>query len=216
VLDVARAAWYDPLAEPQIGVDFTKVQTPDEAVEFVQRYGLPNTAYGALGKEDVRGRHGGPVKQLAQASTEILEWAASLRELAHTAIRVRKAAVEHDAKAMNRLRARFKGSDDRSVLLRANAWVTGQLTIGLSESTAVFYSGAPGQFRIGIQPHTLHDVCYFMVARALAEKERLEACEECPRLFIKEDERQRFCSTACGTRARVRRFKARPQSKKRG
>ena len=69
-------------------------------------------------------------------------------------------------------------------------------------------SVCPGAWRLGVAPTTLEGVCYLTVALMLAEKEPIEVCCEptCGHFFVATDGRQKFCTPACGNRARYRRY----------
>ena len=67
---------------------------------------------------------------------------------------------------------------------------------------------AQGRGALVWAPTTLEGVCYLTVALMLAEKEPIEVCCEptCGHFFVATDGRQKFCTPACGNRARYRRY----------
>lgn len=206
VLDATRATHYDPLTESNLGMALARLKTPTEVVDFVQRFGLLSAKFAGLKPATLPSRVVEPI-------ADILKEAARLLHLVKTASLVRRGAAG-DAAAIKTLRERFKGIDDRAVLLAASAWVTWWLTRGLSEASPIVYDPAiaggvatPGQFRIGIKPESLLEVCYLMISHTLAGKEPIEVCPECDQPFLPDDPRQRFCTPTHASRARARRFK---------
>jgi hypothetical protein len=111
-----------------------------------------------------------------------------------------------------------------AMLLEAGAWIAGEFTEKLFGAMPYVYDRSaageavrPGILRIGVRPLSLVQVCYLVLALALAEKEPLDVCPECERVFVIEDRRQKFCSPGCANRARFRRFqtkKAKSDGKK--
>jgi hypothetical protein len=65
---------------------------------------------------------------------------------------------------------------------------------------------APGRLRVGIIGDTLLDFCCLTVAQAIAT-EPIATCDECNRVFVIDDKRQKFCEPVCANRARFRRYK---------
>jgi hypothetical protein len=118
---------------------------------------------------------------------------------------------------------RLVDADDRTILIHASDWSALGLSGGLIDARPYVFDRAgtgeavpPGQLRVGILPETLLEVCYLTTALALAEKEPLEICPECRRVFIVEDGRQKFCTPTCASRARFRRFQEKQSSKRKG
>ena len=58
-----------------------------------------------------------------------------------------------------------------------------------------------------LDPNTLLGFCYMTIAHAIASREPLATCDECQRVFVVDDARQKFCNPKCAGRARFRRFK---------
>jgi hypothetical protein len=101
--------------------------------------------------------------------------------------------------------------DSRRIIERALEWVTLviNLKLELSEVRAWAYPDPDvPKLALAVAPSTLLGYCYLTVAAAAA-REPLARCEECQLPFVVEDARQRYCSAACGNRARQRRFKER-------
>ena len=62
---------------------------------------------------------------------------------------------------------------------------------------------------------TLLDYCYLSVAHILAS-EPLAVCQECDRVFVVEDQRQKFCEPKCAGRAGSERIRTRAEQSARG
>jgi hypothetical protein len=108
---------------------------------------------------------------------------------------------------------RLVDADDRTVLIKASESAAWHLTSVLAGAQPSVFDRAaqgeavsPGHLRLGILPETLEQACYLSVAVALAEKEPLDICPECRRVFLLADPRQKFCTPACAGRSRYRRF----------
>ena len=112
---------------------------------------------------------------------------------------------------------RFEGVDNRTLLMGVSQKAADKLNDGLAGDNAAPYvfdrafigeSVCPGAWRLGVAPTTLEGVCYLTVALMLAEKEPIEVCREltCGHFFVATDGRQKFCTPACGNRARYRRY----------
>ena len=111
---------------------------------------------------------------------------------------------------------RFEGADDRTNLTHAHQnHVAYLLNEGIANSRPCVYDRSfmgepvmPGALRVGVRPNSLRGACYLSVALALADRVPIGICADptCGRPFFIEDKRQRFCSRACGSRVRFRRF----------
>jgi hypothetical protein len=64
----------------------------------------------------------------------------------------------------------------------------------------------PGRFEFTLQGVTLLDFCYLSAAYILSDNPSLATCEECARVYVIEDKRQRFCEPKCASRSRARAF----------
>ncbi len=227
VVDYARGSAWDPLSEPALGRELTRVHTATDAVGFAQRFGLLNEGAEGIDRIPnalVPGRE--PFQEFVAA-------AEALRTISRTVLDVR-AAVGGDTQALLRLKARFftteapagrevvardwdppperiAETDDHSLLIHASHWSGWQLSVALKGTRAFIYDRAergesvpPGHLRVGILPRTLLEVCYLTLAVSLADKDPLSLCGECERLFVVEDARQKFCTPKCASRARFR------------
>lgn len=214
VIENRHAEIYEPLTlTDNVGIALARVRTPDEAVTFATAFGLLTAGPGTPGF---------PLPAvLSQSWADFEREATSLRRIFRTTIDVRNAQAG-DAAALARLRDRFARpdgdeDDDRSLLIRANAWAALGLNNKLLrvrayvfEPTHLFTSTQPpGELRLGLVGPTLLDYCAITFAHALAT-EPVVFCEECQRPFVRADTRQRFCEPACANRARFRRFKTKP------
>jgi len=221
VMDGARATFYQPLAEPSLGLELTSVTTPDAAVAFVQRFGLLHTAW--------EPSYQAAPAQLREPVERFIAAADDLRGIIAIALDVRR-AVDGNRDALARVRDRFgkvvahhsgDKPDDRAILIYASDWTALGLSNGLAAARPYVYDRAergetvpPGRLRVGILPDTLREVCYLTIAFQLADKEPLGICPECQRVFVIEDGRQRFCTPACASRVRFRRFKTKQKEKR--
>ncbi len=213
VLDFQRSTSYQPLMERRIWIELTRVRTPPDVVNFVTQYGLlekSRDCRGLLHPKDIPAQDSEP-------TSDFIEAGAKLRHIAETMVYVRRAASGDDG-AMAWLRDGFgrdEAADDRAVMMEAShsaAWAVNNGLLASGANPYVFdraqmgESVDPGHWRVGVLPESLRGVCYLMLALSLADREPLEICEQCERLFVVEDPRQRFCTPTCSTRARVARF----------
>src|SRR4051812_16137884 len=53
VMDCARAEQYQPLSDPMVGLELTRVRSPDDAVTFVRRFGMLRSFPPGAGREDL-------------------------------------------------------------------------------------------------------------------------------------------------------------------
>lgn len=239
IVDYGRGSTYEPLSDKTIGLELTRVRTPEDATAFAKRFGLLRS-----GLENIDVLPGVPTHLLPPGRapvSEFIESADRLRSIASVVRDVRH-ANDGDAAAMARLRARFVvakkkpkllqpvrywdptedqivDTDDRTVLIHASSWSGWQLSIGLKDCRSFIFDRAergeavpPGLLRVGILPRFLLDVCYVTMAFALADKEPVDVCPECERAFVIEDARQKFCDPKCASRARYRKFQQRKES----
>jgi hypothetical protein len=131
--------------------------------------------------------------------------------------RIETAAGTIFRKARDLYPADYFTQDDRTILIKASDWAALGLSNGLLQSQArpyVFEPAqlfpdariAPGGLRVGVLPETLLGFCYLTVASMIAS-EPIAICDECNRVYVVNDKRQRFCEPACANRARFQRFK---------
>ena len=105
VLDCARASTYHPLAEPETGIELARVRTPEDAVKFVQRFGLLSQPI-PLPAE--------PLKALREPFRSFETDAKELRYILETARLVRRGG-EGDAEAIDQLRRMVLIPEDAEV-----------------------------------------------------------------------------------------------------
>jgi hypothetical protein len=211
VLDSRRAERYSPeFADGNPGIELSRVRAPDDAVRFVERFGL-------LTKP--RLLDGDPIPaDLRQPFSDFEKAADDLRKIIRTTMDVR-AAVSGNVEAFARIRQDFERRDvrrdNRSLLIHASGWVALALSSRLVDVYPHVFERAqafpdvatkPGGLRLGLIGETLLAFCSIRVAEALCH-EPLKSCEECNGVFIVDDARRRFCTSACATRARSRRYK---------
>jgi len=220
VLDCRAASHYQPLASlKDIVRALTAIQLPEDAVVFAERFGLLRESRAdrlVYLSEDPVAR-----ERVSFFTTE----AAELRELIQVHRAVTK-AVAGDRDSADFIRAwaqrSLTGSGDDTVrmcsadsgnlpamLLDASQWVARTLTARLRGAEPLVYdrtvageSVPPGTLRIGLDPQDLEQCCSLAIALMFAEKEPLDICPTCERAYISEDARQKFCTPACGQRAR--------------
>jgi hypothetical protein len=236
-MDGLRAERYEPLLEPRIGVELSRVRTPDEAVSFVTRFGMLTQPRHLLEGESCPAEIWQPFADFERASED-------LRRIHRTLSDVRKGSAG-DREALARLRKDFGplepekeqrietaagtvfiearalyppeyfSKDERTILIKASDWAAGALNNGLIDAHPCVFEPAqlfqdprraPGRLCVGILAETLLGFCYLTFAQALST-EPIAVCDECNRIFIVDDKRQKFCEPACANRARFRRFK---------
>ncbi len=207
---------YAPINEPTLGIELANVHTSDDAANFVTRFGLLRSSSGLGWKvETVKGLYRPEEKR--EPIADILSAATELRSIAQTAILVRKGAGG-DEPSMDHLRSELQLADslsDRSILLHASANVASMLSGGLASATPKVYLRGfadsaiqvVGMWSVGIEAETLLETCYLSLTLALSDEHPVEICGECGRLFVIEDPRQKFCTPACASRNRFKRFK---------
>jgi len=106
VMDGARAVTYHPFAEPALGLELARVRTPEEAVAFVERFGLLNRPYYS--------EHERPMTVLREPFGVFQETAGTLRDILETARLVRR-GVDGDAEATRALHVRLLVPEDAEV-----------------------------------------------------------------------------------------------------
>jgi hypothetical protein len=234
VLDAPRGEDYDPLTKPNIGLELVRVTDAEAAVRFATEFGLLRRGYV---EKDVL------IIPQRESLSSFLDAARTLNRYMTTILDVRD-GEQGDREALARLRREFVGgpvrerrkprewhppsehvaadTDDRTLLLHASEWATWQISIGLKEARIfVFDRGVrgenvpPGNLRVGVLPTTLLDVCYMQIATTLADREPVEVCRECRRVFLMDDARQKFCTPKCASRFRFVKHKNSPRYKKR-
>lgn len=197
------------------GLDLARVRTPDEALAFINVYGpLNELPDGLLMLEDrVRGKTTlkRPI-EVRERVDDVLRDAIEFREMLAVALDTRKAAGDDSAKRRFERFVRALGQDDSSSRVRQSRemWASQLIALAINESIAAARCSvqaiAPGQFEMQLLSSTLRGYCYISIARSLASREPLAVCEECARIYAREDGRQRFCEPKCAGKARSRRF----------
>ena len=188
VVDRSRASTYHPLAERDVGIELARVRTPEDALGFVQRFGLLRQPISLSGQ---------PLP-LRESFRSFETDAEELRYILEVARLVRRGA-ETDPDAIGQLRRllvipedadvlvpdeetgeyidrragdvytpeeRFVGVDDRTILMYAHEYqVARRLNEGIVDSPPCVYDRAfmgesvpPGSLRVGVRPTTLAGV----------------------------------------------------------
>lgn len=169
-------------------------------------------------------------RTVSEPLAEMLDTASRLRVILRVLGDLRKVVDGKDKKdaALDRLRTwgestfplhlRYPGgpkSRERDVrfLRDVEFWLAAKLTEGL-KGVQVWVTGGGlsnldlGEFRFAIgMPTSLLHFCFLQLSQMAIGRTTFDQCAECGEMFHVVDGRQRFCSKACGTRARVRRFK---------
>ncbi|MCY4602513.1 MAG: CGNR zinc finger domain-containing protein [Acidobacteria bacterium] len=208
VFDTTRATTYQPLTEPQLGIELARVHTEDEVVAFVRRYGLlqskpePTNVDGLLHEVVIF------FLMNAYAVAGVLEWAVRLRQAAggdSTALsELRKGKTIppesrypiHKGGGLDTMaRAdrlwvpdeRLVDADDRTVLMRSsermaaylNALLRGEdAGIQFVDRAAMGEDAPPTRWRLGMMPSTLLGACYLSVALTLVDQKPIGICAE--------------------------------------
>lgn len=125
VMDLRRSTDYQPLAEPHVGVELSRVRTPKDATAFVQRFGMLRAT-----REDHRvvqqmRAPEGRWAPLREGFVDFEAAALDLHGILEDALLIQKAAGG-DAKAIGELRERFVISEDREITVRD---ATGDLVV---------------------------------------------------------------------------------------
>lgn len=166
VVDRSRASTYHPLAEPDVGIELARVRTPEDALAFVQRFGLLRQPLSLPGQ---------PLKPLRESFGAFEIDAEELRYILEKARLVRRGA-ETDPDAIGQLRQlllipenaevsvcdektgeyvtrragdvyspdeRFVGVDDRTIVMYAHEYhVARRLNEGIADSPPCVYDRA--------------------------------------------------------------------------
>ena len=153
VVDRLRAATYHPLAEPDVGIALARVRTPEDALAFVQRFGLLRESL------YVRGQ---PLKPLREKLRSFQNEAEELRDIFEVARLVRR-GVETDPDAIGQLCQLLFIPEDVEVSVRDEK--TGEYVTRRAEDV---YS--PDERFVGADDRTILMYAYeYRVARPLSE-----------------------------------------------
>ncbi len=206
VLDRERATEYQPYSEKGMVFELAAVQTHHDALAFVQRYGLL--------------RHGPDAQEWREPLEEWQSEALTLRGILYL-LRALRQGLEGD---MEDLRARWRGAiaplflaspeNDQELLAQAAKAVALVVSEGLEnveEGIAAmgvdWEEGSIGEFRLAARPRDLLGYVYHELAMLIVNRAPLNVCAECGRVFPITDPRQKYCSSACGSHARYRRWR---------
>jgi hypothetical protein len=214
-IDAKHAAEYvlQPGDFPGLLDALTNIEKSRDAVQFVERYGLL--------------RAGPTAPRLAEPFLEWQERACELRAIFYLREALRRSLA--DPKDDRELRDRViriarelepaerEGARLENVQRWADLALARAVNEGLGEARFIVAPSSllslengspvsPGHFLLSAEVHDLVEAAYCSLALAIANRKEIRSCEECERIFTPADNRQRFCTPRCATRARVRRY----------
>ncbi len=219
-LNAERGSLYSPYQDADLAFAFAHLARggADEAVAFVQRFGLLSH---------------GPEDEVHRERLEDIQREARVVELLLTTHAALQRAVAGDTDAVTVTAAfsreylepllRERGLNlpvgEQPRLEAVAGWIAEQVTHGLAEgdvrealASAVgttSWSSQPtaADFVITADARDLLGYIYHHLATLFVSRARTRACEACGQFFTVADRRQRFCSTTCSNRKRYRRWK---------
>lgn len=110
------------------------------------------------------------------------------------------------------LRRNFERQSDAEFLHSVGDWLSMVLTEGLSDTSILVTAGGtfsedpPGTLRLGIRGRSLLQFCYLHLIQTFLGQTPIKDCAQCRGPFVADHARRRFCTEACATLARVRRY----------
>ncbi|MCY3842725.1 MAG: CGNR zinc finger domain-containing protein [Acidobacteria bacterium] len=116
VMDLRRSTDYQPLAEPHVGVELSRVRTPEDATAFVQRFGMLRATREDRRVVQMRAPEDGWAP-LREGFVDFEAAALDLHGILEDALLV-QAAAGGGAEAICELRERFVIPEDREVTVR--------------------------------------------------------------------------------------------------
>lgn len=227
-MDMARAKSYEPAVVRELGTELANVKTPGDAVTFVQQYGLLESSCderATFPSDDWTSARREPV-------SKFLDTASELRKIVDLWRDVRRAHAG-DNEAYERIREWRPSStlSKRDRLIEASDWCAWGLNDGLIASpkgnleTHPYVvdraqqgdNVEPGLLRIGLLPETLRQACFLHLAIYLSEKDRIDVCQGCKKVFSRDGRRPDavFCTSRCAGRERQRRKREKDQTRTR-
>lgn len=225
---------YAPKVSDGIEVELSRIHEPEDAVSFVERFGLLTYKVLFPESEYTEGKDTVPNHEIPREAGEPFELfektAADLREILHVT-KLTRAAGEGDTSAhaalerltqvwwrreaipaeaeTERIAALAKESD---FLPGVTSHVSTRLTTGF-EGMRVMTTGpawprdpreSPDRITLAFEAPTLRAFCYWSLAQKLIARLPILSCPECSHDFPLEHKRQRFCTRNCARRARYR------------
>ncbi len=212
-MDRVGAELYQPITEEGLVFALASVNEPQDAVEFVRRYGL---LWSTPEAEELRE----PFARWEEATLHL--------RMALLTTRGLQRAVAGELDGWDLLRSlqtawsplfETAATDDEDLLLHASSFVAWLVSEGLKgteqrlDASSRWDGGDPGGFVLNVHAPHLLAYMYHELAMLLAAKRPLMTCAECSASFPMTDSRQRFCSTTCANRARHRRYRQRMRQK---
>jgi hypothetical protein len=213
VLDPSRARPYFPIAEQELVYDLAAVRRPQDALAFVQRYGLLT--------------HGPDANEHREALSLFVKEALSVTFALTLYLSIRKAVGSEALAASDAIRELreflpeflpelgvARKTTDHGVIDLASRTVAGLVNSGLVgveskiEHAGGYEEGERGDFLLSARSPTLRGLIYHQLALLITTRFPLRTCaeSECGRFFPVRDKRQQFCSATCSGRARQRRW----------
>lgn len=214
VLDLARAREYRPLGVVGQHSDLAAVASPPDVLAFVQQHGLLRHPPGA---DEQRER-------LSDFESEALK----LRSVLRLNLELRRALTDDPserAEGLSALRGEpvlsaffEKAPSDLALAAQASKVISTVVSDGLrgvelavapmfewTESDPQPF-GDVGDFMLAPHVPNLLGLAYYRLAADIVNRTPMRMCEECGRMFPVHDQRQRFCTKTCASRARYHRW----------
>jgi len=214
VLDRERAEEYTLELEPALPYDLAVSGSPDDAVAFVQQYGLL--------------RHGPESEECRENLNEWDQEAYSMRSVIFT-YHLLQRALRGEKEAIGLLLHHFAEElpggwqpEDPSLVsdlsLYTSKWVAHEVGKKLATTRMGFSvesegdQALPGKFAHVVYLPNLLTSAYYEFSLAIVKDTPLAVCAECGRVFERQDARQRYHSPKCASRARFRRWQEKKRS----
>ena len=204
-LDLRSAEEYLPYADRDLPFELAAVQSPENAIGFVRKYGLL--------------RHG----PSASEHRELLsEWEREIVEL-KLAINLYRGLLgiqsgDHGAEDQVRTLLEIDTSEPVEKLAEeASISVAYLVAKGLDgvevsmTTEAGWEGGDPSSFLFMAKADTLLGYAYFHLSAVIVPRTPLRACPDCGRNFPVRHHNQKYCSTTCSNRTRRRKAANKPE-----
>jgi hypothetical protein len=221
-LDPATVETYLPLEEERLLFDLASIRSPEDAVEFIAKYGM---------------LHHGP--RSADRRERFTEWV-ELSQVLHMLLRLHELLIEarsgDAAAAATEIQELFgplfedffaEPAPNASELLgQASVFLAKAISEGLEDvnesvEAAVTWGtatddgpGGPGVFMLSARPQDLAGFAFHQLAMTVVQGKETRVCAECGEVFRVTDRRQRYCSSRCASRRRYRLWSERNRARK--
>ena len=200
LIDPEGATVYRPFDVSNLPFDLAAVETPEDAVAFVGKYGLL--------------RHGPSASEHRERFREWVQEIFTLR-MAIDLYRCLHGIRDNKEEAVDEMRAVLKMDDSVpfvELVIQAQTRVIEIVSEGLAgvEEGLTSVAGLEGydpfsSFVLMARADTLLGWAYHHLAMAIVPQTRLAACPDCGRNFPVRHHNQKYCSTTCSNRTRRRR-----------